>query len=400
MRVRRFDKGELGRPVKDESTGYLMADGRITKTGVFDYDLADGTRLRELRLPEEVFSAKSMATFDDVPLTNGHPAKNLTARNTSKHQVGSSRNPQQDGVHMKSKLRITDEKAISDAQGGKRELSCGYTAELEMRAGVTDGIDGIEDGLRYDAIQRNIRGNHVALVGVARGGPSLTVRLDRADGIRADHNLEPERGDVPPEEITMSMVSKRIDGVDIEFSKQGAQAVDKLIAVSDGAAEKIEKANTEAQTQTARADKAEEELTALKKDTADKLSDAAIAKRVAARVKLVTDARDILGDKDADGGEIKLDGMTDAEIKSAVILKVHPEAKLDERDASYIEARFDGAIESAAQKPKQDSKKPHPGSSMRNPRVDGAETSGTARDRMIKRNQDAWQGNAAQAQKN
>jgi len=41
----------------------------------------------------------------------------------------------------------------------------------------------------------------------------------------------------------------------------------------------------------------------------------------------------------------KVTDMTDKDIKVAVIKKHYPEAKLDEKDDVYIDARYDGAIE-------------------------------------------------------
>lgn len=51
---------------------------------------------------------------------------------------------------------------------GKRELSAGYRCRYEISSGVYDGQ-------RYDAIQRNIRGNHLALVKSGRMGPDVAV---------------------------------------------------------------------------------------------------------------------------------------------------------------------------------------------------------------------------------
>jgi len=47
---------------------------------------------------------------------------------------------------------------------GKVELSNGYTSEIEFKAGKTN------DGFEYDAIQTDIKGNHIAIVDKARCG--------------------------------------------------------------------------------------------------------------------------------------------------------------------------------------------------------------------------------------
>lgn len=395
--VRRYDRGELRKPEKDQRTGYLRADGFITKVGVFRYRLKGGKIRRELRLPEEVFHADSIRSFDEAPITNGHPVENLDASNTKKHQVGSVRDPRREDAHMRARLLVTDADTIKQAESGKRDLSCGYTCELEQHAGVTDGIDGIDDGLRYDAIQRNIRGNHVAILDAGRAGGTVSIRLDANDAIMSEED-EPIAPAPKPKETTMDTITKRIDGMDIECTKQGAQAIDKLQAKNDELIENADVVKTETEKQKARADKAEEDLAKHKKDTDAKLAPEAVQKRVDERVKLITDARDVLGEKDADGKEIKLDSMTDVEIKKLVIAK-SSDVDLADKSSDYVNARFDSALEDSARRKDggddgdrhHDTPKPNPANIMRNPRTDGT-TPKSARDKMIERDQKAWQG--------
>jgi hypothetical protein len=178
--VRRFDLGEVS-SVERTDQGYLRCDGRITRTGVFTYRDGRGKLRRELRLPDEVFSDRALESFALAPLTNDHPREQLTAKNTGRFQVGTVVNPRPDERYVAARVQVTDEQAIADVEQGKHQLSCGYTADVEETAGLTFGIPGVPDGLRYDAIQRNIRGNHVALVDVGRAGPEVSLRLDGAD---------------------------------------------------------------------------------------------------------------------------------------------------------------------------------------------------------------------------
>ena len=204
--VRRWDTGTVGQ-VERTDQGYLRAPALITKTGVFAYKLPGGKIRRELRLPEEVFSAAAMRSFGIAPLTVGHPRKPdgepimLNARNTAKYQVGSVVEPRQDGDHVAAYVQITDADAIEAAENGRRQLSCGYSAALEQKAGVTQGIPGIPDGLHYDAIQRNIRGNHVALVSSGRAGSTVQLRLDQADGFQIEDTDDQWRYDRDPSTI-------------------------------------------------------------------------------------------------------------------------------------------------------------------------------------------------------
>ena len=80
-----------------------------------------------------------------------------------------------DGEFVAGELLVTDADLIKKLEdGAARELSCGYNCDLDEKPGVT------ADGLRYDAIQRNIRGNHVAVVPKGRAGPEARVRMDGA----------------------------------------------------------------------------------------------------------------------------------------------------------------------------------------------------------------------------
>ena len=47
--------------------GYLMDRPILTSTGIFEYTNPDGSVRRELRLPEEVFAAESLASYQGKP---------------------------------------------------------------------------------------------------------------------------------------------------------------------------------------------------------------------------------------------------------------------------------------------------------------------------------------------
>jgi len=169
--VWRYDVGEFRAPVETPN-GYLKCDAKITRVGVFDYRLPDGNLRKELRLPDEVFRDDALQTFELVPLTNNHPSERLDATNTRKYAAGLVQRVRRHDNTVAAEVLITDADAIKDARSGKTQLSCGYTCEVVPMQGVTKGIPGIPDGLHYDAIQRAIVGNHVAMVDRARGGPT------------------------------------------------------------------------------------------------------------------------------------------------------------------------------------------------------------------------------------
>ena len=338
--------------------GFLRCPGQLSRVGVFPYLQPDGSIRKELRLPDEVFRADSMATFEDAPLTNGHPPpgqRRLTAKNARKFSVGHVRDIRQDGGTVVAKIMITDAKAIADAEAGKRQLSNGYRCDLELTRGVTSGIEGVPDGLRYDAIQRNIQGNHVALVSKGRAGESSSLRLDHDDAIQVDDDYRP-RNKQPGARPMETMIVK-IDGVDFEVEKPTGQAILKLQARADELDDQIKKQSTEIATEKARADTAEEARDTAVKERTDAASPEAITAATNARVALITAATKVLGEKDAKGNAWKFDDLTDHDIRRAVVEKASPTAteKIDELEgdaqAAYVSARFDAAIESVKAEP-------------------------------------------------
>lgn len=157
--------------------GGLKIPGNLTRVGIFEYRQPDGTVRRELRPAEEVFKQDHMQTFQDSPVTIGHPGL-VSPKNWKKVSVGHiSSNVKEENGFVTGDIIVQDEAAVKAIEDGKlKELSCGYQVDLDMTPGTWEGQP-------YDAIQRNIRGNHVALlpVGKARGGKDVALRLDSND---------------------------------------------------------------------------------------------------------------------------------------------------------------------------------------------------------------------------
>ena len=175
MRVRRFDYAELAPPTRT-ADGFLIADGYVTRAGVFTYRRFDGAAIREYRPPEAVLSRESLDSFAAVPLTLEHPPTNLRPETVRNYQVGSVSRPERVGMLARATIRVTDPAAIAAVEGGLRQLSCGYECEIDATPGEVHDADG---GLMaYDVVQRDVIGNHVALVERGRAGPSVGLRLD------------------------------------------------------------------------------------------------------------------------------------------------------------------------------------------------------------------------------
>ncbi len=323
--VRRFDRGELQKPVR-EKNGWLRVDGFLTRTGVFTYKRADGSEIKEYRPADEVFNSDTLDSFAAVPLTDDHPPEGfLTSDNTAQYQKGVIIRPHQDGKFVRSQILVTDKALIEKMEAGKNELSGGYICDLEDSPGEFEGE-------RYDAIQRNIRGNHVALVSVGRAGPEVRVRLDSTDAAMVASTT------------TVSEVSKehtmkiRIDGVDYEVSESAGQAFEKASGAFAAEAKASKIALEQA---TARADAAEAEAKQVKADLA--AAPAKIKSEIVARVALEGAVAKVLS-------ETKLDELADIEIKRAFAAKVM-DMKLDGKGDAYVEAMYDVATKKAADAP-------------------------------------------------
>lgn len=192
----RLDRGEL-KPARRMPDGRLIAEGLLTRAGVFSYRNPDGSERRELRPPEEVFRADALQSFAMVPLTNDHPTDLLDTKTARRHAVGGvGENVRKDEDFVRAPITVWDADTIAQMEAGKLALSCGYQVDLDETPGVHP-LYG-----RYDAVQRNIRGNHVALVQAGRAGEAARVRMDAAAMIaepRADAELSAEaRGNLKP----------------------------------------------------------------------------------------------------------------------------------------------------------------------------------------------------------
>lgn len=384
--VRRYDRGEV-RGAKRTPQGYMRADAMLTRVGVFEYRQADGSVRRELRLPDEVFHPDSLSSFALAPLTLRHPPEPLTPENTKRFQVGTvgERVDEDEQQFVRSSVVVTDAEAIKSVESGATvELSCGYTADVEDSPGEWRG-------LRYDGIQRNIRGNHVALVERGRAGPSCRLHLDASDAEQVSEITTPD-GDATGNHRGAPQMKFKIDGIEYEAGEALAQAIAKQEATTaksiadaktagetaatkarEDAEASVKAAKTDADKERARADGLQAELEKEKKARADAENPERLRAAIRARVELERRASSVLG------AETKLDTMDELAVQKAVVAKLQPDAKLDGQSPDYIKARFDVALEQH--------ERTNPAASLRSPpppasgeRQDSAEA---ARQRMI-----------------
>lgn len=237
MAVRRIDTFHIDALAIPEKTpeGFLRVEGRIARVGIQNYRGPNGKVRRELRLPEEVFDAGTMDSFNLVPVTNEHPSKLLDVTTAKTHAVGAVGALRKEGEWVAAPILVHDETTIRAIEAGRQELSCGYTCEL-------DETPGVWQGQPYDAIQRGIRGNHLAVVDAARAGEGARMRLDSMKLEEGDAIVlaSPVTVTTPAKETSMDV---KIDGMSFSVNEAGAPAiqaaVDRLAARADS--EKSEK---------------------------------------------------------------------------------------------------------------------------------------------------------------
>lgn len=179
-RVRRFDRFVLDRTAtrRRDTDGCLVVQGRVARVGIQEYDDGFGGLRREYRPQDEVAAEESVTSFDGAAVTDLHPASGLVTPTTYRQLArGHVQGPRFDDGWLLADFFVADDELGRKVELGERvEVSAGYTAELDETPGTTP------DGEAYDAVQRRIRGNHVALLpaGTARAGREARLILDAA----------------------------------------------------------------------------------------------------------------------------------------------------------------------------------------------------------------------------
>ena len=323
--------------VNRRKDGYLVADANIARIGLQTYlgsevGRPDLSTVVVYRSPEEVFSDETMRSAAHRPVTNDHPPEAVTSANWKTYAVGNTSDETKvEGKYLRTPLMVSDEAAITDIENGKRELSSGYTCQLDWTAGQTP------NGEAYDALQKNIRFNHVAIVKQGRAGPEVRIGDDAEAWGVAPINLADMEGSL----MTQTLRTVMVDKLSVVTTDQGAQAIEKLVGDVDA----TRTALTDAQRVHVAAIAAkDEELGKLKaelqvaKDAAPKPAD--LDKLVADRAALVEQVRAVSKD-------IKVEGLTDADLRRAVVVsKLGADFAKDAADAEILGA-FKAVIKDA-----------------------------------------------------
>jgi uncharacterized protein len=299
-----FERNTEGK-LKFMDGGYLRAKPRIARTGIQIYrgkECGNDSleKVRVYRPEDSVFSPSAVDSYTHLPITVEHPGTVVDASNWKQFAVGETGDEVlREGETVRVPMMLRDAAAIRTVlDEGKRQISVGYSCDLEWVDGIT------EDGQKYDAVQKNIRGNHVAIVSTARGGPELKFG-DKGDD-------------------AMDLKTITVDGIACQMTDTAAALVLKLQDQFENFKKKKKKEEEES----------EDAVSVLKKDVAAK--DAAIAVKDKEITDLQVKLKDALSPVRLDqcvrdraavidkackiaGKQIKTDGITDADIKREIV---------------------------------------------------------------------------------
>lgn len=163
--------------VIDKNDFWFIQKNPITKVGVFPYlgrqiseDCEPNKIYYVLRPKEELFKKETLDSLKLLPLVDEHEmlGKDFTAPEEKGIDgiLGEQVVHDEDTIYTDIKIFSEDMKNL--ISNGKKELSLGYLCSY-------DKAEGTYKGQRYDYIQRNIIGNHLALVDKGRMGSDVRV---------------------------------------------------------------------------------------------------------------------------------------------------------------------------------------------------------------------------------
>nr|DAX91873.1 MAG TPA: protein of unknown function (DUF2213) [Caudoviricetes sp.] len=345
----------------DPITGFLhVKNVPITCEGVRPYRQFDGQRIQEAKTPEELFSAATVDSANNKPVTDDHPTDAngntimVNCDNSQRFMKGfMSDHARVDKATktIRNDLTITDSDLINKIRDGKQELSIGFQMQL-------DPTKGELNGQAYDAKQTNIRINHVAIVDRGRAGHSVRLTADSAEEIPEDNEkkkgekmdftkVHTKQGDISVAVEDADKLTKLVGDADDSNSK-----LEKLIAERDklnsqikelqGSGDKNKKeaadAKKKADEANSRANSAEEENKKLKSQLAGDAFEDRINKTLAFRER----AKKVVGDS------YDFAGKSEREVEEAALNKNLGEHDYSDKSDDFVSGLYEGLFSTNA----------------------------------------------------
>ena len=165
--------------IVDVNDFWLIPDNPMTKIGVFPYlgrqispELEPDKIYNVLRPAEELTRSETLKSLELIPLINDHTMIGTQAGMKPAEEVGvegtTGTNVKVSGRLLTNDLKCYTENIKELISSGKKDLSMGYRCRYEL-------TEGEFEGQHYDAIQRDIIFNHIALVDEGRMGSDVRV---------------------------------------------------------------------------------------------------------------------------------------------------------------------------------------------------------------------------------
>ena len=182
-----FDKSDR---VHDVNGWYEIKRNPLSKEGVFQYggatlaaaglDADPAKMYRVYRPAKELSNQECIDSFKLLPWIDDHamlgdkpgmiPAEQKGVQGVIGEDVFF-----EDG-YLYGNIKVFSETLADNIDAGKKDLSAGYRCNYRFESGIFNGEE-------YDAIQFDIRGNHLALVAEGRMGKEVSV-LDSAEVLK------------------------------------------------------------------------------------------------------------------------------------------------------------------------------------------------------------------------
>lgn len=342
MKVELTDSGKFSSTVITDE-GFLVTEIDFARVGIQQYlnsDLADGkffpdkpknAIINVLRPESEVFDEKSLSSFALIPLTNGHPDKNLDSKTTKYYSVGTTgENVKRNGNFVRTKIKVTDSIVVNKIKSGYKQFSAGYTSILKKS-------NGIYGGKEFHAIQTNIRGNHLAVaINNARCGDGCSIKDN--NNMKTEQILGTIKIELSDELRTA--ITDSLATVETEFAELSTKITDAeaKVVVAEAKVADIQELWDECKKK--KQDELDE-LSAQLDDAKSKILDqAAIDAIIETRVKTIHDCVKILPSVDCK--------LPNFEMKKAVVLSACSDLKdiIDLKSEPYIDGRLEGLLAS------------------------------------------------------
>lgn len=347
---------ETERQYTDE--GYLVVPGTISRPGTQLYKAIElvptidqlppqfkpTDPVTVYRPPEEVFKVESVDSFKNIAVTNNHPPEFLNSKNYKKYSVGIVLSDvKADDAFVKGTIKVTDYDTINEIKDGKVDISAGYHSNVYFEEGVTP------EGEPYQAVQRDISGNHVAVV--MRGRAGSEVKL--ADGLESPSEQREKlaaSGEKPQHgsEASETRAERGTKGgkepdPDEDFGLDGVPGDNALNVFGD------EKEVTESAEVEDEKNKNIKELTMKLEDAMTKINELTEAnEKLSSQVldqagldSLVEDRMQLIDacSKLVDG--LDYTGKSNLDLKKEVLTSKMPGVSLEDKSSDYVNAAFD-----------------------------------------------------------